>query len=37
MRSLMSSVDIETTDGGTVVRLEKALAADDAALLRTAR
>ncbi len=37
MRSLMSSVEIETTDEGTVVRLEKTPATDEAVLLRTTR
>ena len=37
MRSLMSSVEIDSSRTGTVVRLEKALAPDGAPLLRTAR
>jgi serine phosphatase RsbU (regulator of sigma subunit)/anti-sigma regulatory factor (Ser/Thr protein kinase) len=37
MRSLMTSVEVGSSDRGTVVRLEKALAPDDAALLRTTR
>jgi GAF domain-containing protein/anti-sigma regulatory factor (Ser/Thr protein kinase) len=37
MRSLMSAVEVGSSDRGTVVRLEKALAPDDAALLRATR
>jgi GAF domain-containing protein/anti-sigma regulatory factor (Ser/Thr protein kinase) len=37
IRSVMTSVEIDTTERGTIVRLEKELAGDDVASLRTAR